>query len=191
MSTVNASAKSSPVVKIAPSASVKAVLTALSNASKVVKELPPAPAFDASALRLAFSAMQLPEQFIDSAIRESEKKHIATHGDNSERLAKVVLGEIADSLGGLEEFARLASRLASDARAAGKIAITASQFRAALDGDEGASEGHRKVAENASDLRKSGKAWSEIEGALNLSPSTRSALYIISSEYTDLFPVKK
>ena len=163
----------------------------MSNANKTVKALPPAPTFDPAPLRAAFEAANLPDKFVENALRESEKKFIATHGDNGERLARTVIAEIAESLGGLDEFARIAGRMASEARAAGKVNVTASEWRAAAEGSKEAKSEHVTLLEKASDLRKEGKAWSEVEEMLGLSPSARSQLYLVAREFTDLFPAKE
>lgn len=171
--------------------SVKTILSALTAASKSVKGLPPAPVFDPTPLRAAFEASQLPEKFIENALRESEKKFVATHGDNGERLARIILADIAESLGGIEELGTIAGRMAKEARTEGKVNVTASEWKDACNGEgEDFTEENQTLVEKASDLRKAGKAWSEIEEALNLSPSSRSALYLVSKEFTDLFPIK-
>lgn len=169
---------------------VKVILSALATASKSVKGLPPAPTFDPAPLRAAFEAAQLPEKFIENALRESEKKFVATHGDTGERIARTVLADIAESLGGIEELALLAGRMAKTARAEGKVNATASEWKAALEGEKDARAELQTLADKASDLRKDGKAWSEVAEALNLSPAAQSALYLVSKEFTDLFPAK-
>jgi hypothetical protein len=172
------------------SANIKALVSALALAAKAVKALPPAPTFDAAPLRVAFEAAQLPEKFIAAALAESEKKFIATHGDTSERIARTVLAELAESLGGIEELSTIAGRMAKESRSAGKVNATATQWRAALTEEEGFDKALQGLAEKASDMRKAGKAWSEVEESLNLSPAARSQLYLVAKEFTDLFPAK-
>jgi hypothetical protein len=170
---------------------VKSILAAIANASKTVKALPPAPTFDPAPIRAAFEAANLPTKFIDSALAESERKFIATHGDNGERIARSVIQDIAESLGGLDEFARIAGRMASEARKEGKVNVTGAEWRAAAEGDKEAKPEHVSLLEKASDLRKDGKPWSEIQTLLGLSDAARSQLYTVARDYSDLFPVKE
>jgi orotate phosphoribosyltransferase-like protein len=58
-----------------------------------------------------------------------------------------------------------------------------------LSGESEARAELQSLADKASDLRKEGKAWSEVAEMLNLSPSTQSALYLVSKEFPDVFPV--
>jgi hypothetical protein len=170
---------------------VKSILSALANASKTVKGLPPAPTFDPAPIRAALEAANLPEKFVENALRESEKKFISTHGDNAERLARTVIQDIAESLGGLDEFARIAGRMASEARKEGKVNVTGAEWRAAAEGNKEAKPEHVTLLEKASDLRKDGKPWSEVQTLLGLSDAARSQLYTVAKEFSDLFPVKE
>jgi len=90
-------------------------------------------------------------------------------------------------LGELKDLSKGIRRAASE----GKLQATTKEFKDALSGEPGARADLLPVAEKAAAMRKDGKAWSEIGNELNLSESTRQALYMASAEFTDLFPVKK
>jgi hypothetical protein len=176
------------------SANIKALVSALALASKAVKALPPAPSFDHAArlaiMLSAFEGMPDAEKKARNATDRLKEQFDAAHGDSSERITRTVLAELAESLGGIETLATVAGRMAKESRSAGKVNATATQWRAALTEEEGFDKSLQGLAEKASDMRKAGKAWSEVEESLSLSPAARSQLYLVAKEFTDLFPAK-
>ncbi len=176
------------------SANVKLIVSALALASKSLKELPPAPTFDYDArlsiMLQAFEGMPDADTKAKNACDRLSEQFTKAHGDTSDRFAKTVLAVIADSLGGIEELAKVARDMASEARSAGKLSITGSEFEKALKGEKDARADVQTIVDKASDMRKQEKPapWSEIEEKLNLSPSTRQALYVLSPKYPELFP---
>jgi hypothetical protein len=162
----------------------KEIISALAAASKAVKALPPAPTFDPAPLRAAFEAAQLPEKFIESALRESEAKFIATHGDTGERLIQTVLAELAGACGGIEALSTVAGRMAKAARTEGKTSVTGSQWRAALEGKPEAPE-HAALLKRAAKLRADEKPWSKIAEELNLTDAAQSQLYLLVKDGAD------
>jgi hypothetical protein len=183
----------STISKPAKKSAVNPAVVALMAAIKAIETLPAAPAFDREARRalIATAFEGLPERFIDSALDEAEKKHKETHGDNGERITRAVITTLAPAFGGLEEFAKVTRSMASEARKAGKVNVTGSEWRAALEGKEGTPPEHVSLAESASKLYKDGKPWSEIEESLNLSPASQQGLYLVSKDFPDYFPAKK
>jgi hypothetical protein len=167
------------------------VIAALASASNAVKNLPAAPTFNGDALHKSFLDAGLPEDFAKRAVEESKRKFEAIHGNTGEAVARAVIHSIADSLGGLEEFARLASRLASDARAAGKVTVTGKDWEACAKEGKEAKPEHKTLFAKARELYREGKAWSEIETVLNLAPASRQQLYLVARETPALFPARK
>lgn len=156
----------------------KEIIAALAAASKAVRALPPAPTFDPAPIRAAFVAANLPEKFIENALRESEAKFIATHGDTGERLIQTVLAELADACGGIEALSTVAGRMAKAARSEGKTTVTGSQWRAALAGEPEQPE-HATLLKRAAKLRAEEKPWSKIAEELNLTDAAQSQLYLL------------
>lgn len=157
---------------------MKEIIAALAAASKSVKALPPAPTFDPAPLRAAFEAAQLPEKFIESALRESEAKFLATHGDTGERILATILAELAPACGGIEAVSTVAGRMAKAARTEGKTVVTGSQWRAALEGEPEQPE-HATLLRRAAKLRADEKPWSKIAEELNLTDAAQSQLYLL------------
>ena len=179
--------KSIPDNKPTESALVIALRKALAKAEKAK----PAKVFDEAAFRKDMAKHGLPAQFIENATRESAKKWNAEHGDAGQAVCRDLLAIISPALGGLDTVAEVSRDMAKEEREKGKVTATAKEFRDALSGEKDARADLLPIAEKAADLRKEGKAWSEIETALKLSENTRQALYMVSQEFTDLFPVKK
>ncbi len=173
---------------------VKLIVSALALASKSLKDLPPAPTFDYDArlsiMLQAFDGMPDADKKARNACDRLKEQFTAANGDSSERYARTVIATIAESLGGLDDFARVASNMASKARSEGKINVTKGEFEKAFKGDKEARADVLSLIDKASDMRKEAKpqAWSKIAEALNLSPATQQTLYLLSSDYPELFP---
>lgn len=86
---------------------MKEIINALQNSIKNIKNIPASPIFDATNLKNEFSKMGLPEKFIQSAIEESKRKHEQIHGDNTQKIARIIISEIVPILGGMESFSTL------------------------------------------------------------------------------------
>ena len=162
---------------------MKEIINALAAATKAIRALPPAPTFDPAPLRAALVASQLPEKFIENALRESEAKFIATHGDTSERIARTVLAEIAPALGGLDSLASLTRAMRAEEVAQNSVKFT----RGELDDKE--NEKARAFVAKAAKLYKEGKQVSEIQKELNF--YSYQTLYGFVKENTDLFPSRQ
>lgn len=170
---------------------MKEIITALAAASKALKALPPAPVFDRAARKaLIDQAFEgLPERFRQSALEEAEKKFIAENGDTGERAASVILSEIAPAFGGIETLATIAGRMAKKVRTEGKISVTGSQWRAALEGKPETPE-HSTLLSRAAKLRADEKPWSKVAEELGLSDASQSQLYLLvkdGSEHSKTF----
>ncbi len=165
----------------------KILTTALRSAIKALTELPPAPTFNAEPIRAAFVASGLPESFIASALKESEKKHAATHGNTEENAVKAILSALSEAItggeGGIAQLSLICGRMATEARKAGKVNVTASEWSLALANDAKANPAHVALLEQAKALRAAGKPWSDMETTMNLSESTRQALYVTVKDH--------
>jgi len=170
---------------------VSPLVAALTKALAQAEKAKPAKVFDEQAFRKDLAKHGLPAAFIESATKESAKKWASEHGDNGEAQTRALLSIIAPSLGGLDSIATVSAKMAKEEKEKGKVVATAKEFKDALTGEKDARAELRTIAEKAADMRKGGKAWSEIETALKLSENTRQALYMASQDFPELFPVAK
>jgi hypothetical protein len=189
------SATSAKSNKSAPlSSGAKAILSALSNASKAVKEAPAAPIFDYEAryemIRPAFEGLRDADQKARNSVNALKEQFEKVNGNTGEAMARLVLSTIAESLGGIGEVSRIARGMASEVATAGKVSVTAGEWRKALKGESDAKPEHVSLCEKAIELRAAGKPWSEIGSALNIADSSRQQLYNVAKEFPKQFPVK-
>lgn len=194
--TVNAVA-SAPKAKAAPKAvnahSEKLVRIASKIESKETSELfggvvkalsallsiPSSPVFNPAPIRAALKGAGLDTKEVEQAVDFAAKKHAEKHGDTAAIELQAVINAIAGE--DIETFATTAARMAREARKAGKINLTPSEARDAVNGktEDGkpAPAEHVKLVLEARKLRQAGKAWSEVYEALTLTDSAGVALY--------------
>jgi hypothetical protein len=103
---------------------MKDIINALQNSVKNIKNIPAAPIFDDSNIKAEFSKMGLPEKFVNSAIEELRIKHNEIHGNNVEKIARIILSEIIPVLGGIEEFSSLIRTIKSEEIENSKVKFT-------------------------------------------------------------------
>jgi hypothetical protein len=70
----------------------------------------------------------LPEKYIDNAIEELRNKHNEIHGNNIQKLARIILTEIIPVLGGMEEFSSLIRTIKSEEIESSKVKFTAKEL---------------------------------------------------------------
>jgi hypothetical protein len=169
----------------------KVIIAALVSATKAVKELPPAPSFDITKAIAYFRDVEgqsEPAAKVSASARKA--KFDAEHGDGESIALQTVFNCLAEGVtDGLEGMSPIMSRLATAARAAGKVNVTAAQWSAALDGKP-EEPAHKELLEKARTLRGEGVAWSEIGERLKLSEATRQQLYIVCKALPEAVRVK-
>jgi hypothetical protein len=107
---------------------MKDIINALQNSVKNIKNIPSSPIFDDSNIKSEFLKMGLPEKFIDNAIEELRNKHNEIHGNNIQKLARIILTEIIPVLGGMEEFSSLIRTIKSEEIESSKVKFTAKEL---------------------------------------------------------------
>jgi len=107
---------------------MKEIINALQNSVKNIKNIPAAPIFDDSNIKAEFSKMGLPEKFVNSAIEELRIKHNEIHGNNVEKIARIILSEIIPVLGGIEEFSSLIRTIKSEQIENSKVKFTTKEL---------------------------------------------------------------
>jgi len=103
---------------------MKDIINALQNSVKNIKNIPSSPIFDDSNIKSEFLKMGLPEKYIDNAIEELRNKHNEIHGNNIQKLARIILTEIIPVLGGMEEFSSLIRTIKSEEIESSKVKFT-------------------------------------------------------------------
>jgi hypothetical protein len=103
---------------------MKEIINALQNSVKNIKNIPASPIFDDSNIKAEFSKMGLPEKFVNSAIEELRNKHNEIHGDNTQKIARIILNEIIPVLGGIEEFSSLIRTIKNEQIENSKVKFT-------------------------------------------------------------------
>ena len=107
---------------------MKDIINALQNSVKNIKNIPSSPIFDDSNIKAEFSKMGLPEKFVNSAIEELRNKHNEIHGNNIQKIARIILTEIIPVLGGMEEFSSLIRTIKSEEIESSKVKFTAKEL---------------------------------------------------------------
>jgi len=107
---------------------MKDIINALQNSVKNIKNIPASPIFDDTNIKSEFLKMGLPEKYIDNAIEELRNKHNEIHGDNIQKLARIILTEIIPVLGGMEEFSSLIRTIKSEEIESSKVKFTAKEL---------------------------------------------------------------
>jgi len=107
---------------------MKDIINALQNSVKNIKNIPASPIFDDTNIKSEFLKMKLPEKFVDNAIEELRNKHNEIHGDNIQKLARIILTEIIPVLGGMEEFSSLIRTIKSEEIESSKVKFTAKEL---------------------------------------------------------------
>jgi hypothetical protein len=107
---------------------MKDIINALQNSVKNIKNIPSSPIFDDSNIKSEFLKMGLPEKYIDNAIEELRNKHNEIHGNNIQKLARIILTEIIPVLGGMEEFSSLIRTIKSEEIESSKVKFTAKEL---------------------------------------------------------------
>lgn len=107
---------------------MKDIINALQNSIKNIKNIPASPIFDDSNIKSEFLKMGLPEKYVDNAIEELRNKHNEIHGNNTQKLARIILTEIIPVLGGMEEFSSLIRTIKSEEIESSKVKFTAKEL---------------------------------------------------------------
>jgi hypothetical protein len=107
---------------------MKDIINALQNSVKNIKNIPSSPIFDDSNIKAEFSKMGLPEKYVDNAIEELRNKHNEIHGNNIQKIARIILTEIIPVLGGMEEFSSLIRTIKSEEIESSKVKFTAKEL---------------------------------------------------------------
>jgi hypothetical protein len=107
---------------------MKDIINALQNSVKNIKNIPASPIFDDTNIKSEFLKMGLPEKYVDNAIEELRNKHNEIHGDNIQKLARIILTEIIPVLGGMEEFSSLIRTIKSEEIESSKVKFTAKEL---------------------------------------------------------------
>lgn len=107
---------------------MKDIINALQNSVKNIKNIPSSPIFDDSNIKSEFLKMGLPEKYVDNAIEELRVKHNEIHGNNIQKLARIILTEIIPVLGGMEEFSSLIRTIKSEEIESSKVKFTAKEL---------------------------------------------------------------
>jgi hypothetical protein len=161
----------------------KAIISALANATKAVRELPPTPTFNPAPIREALKSAGLDEKEVSQAVDFAAKKHADKYGDTESLAIQAVFNSLASGVeGGFETLSPIMSRMATAARSAGKLSVTGSQWLSAIHGKEDAEKEHIALVAKVKALRQGGKAWSEVQNTLNLSDASRQQLYMIAKD---------
>lgn len=85
----------------------KAIIAALAAASKSIKSLPAAPAFNGEAIHKAFVDAGLPEEFAKRATEEAARKHAATHGDTESAAFRALVESLSEAGADLSALKRV------------------------------------------------------------------------------------
>lgn len=159
------------------------IVNALQNCVKAVKNIPPAPSFDANGIIAEFKKLGLPEKFIDSAVAELKAKHEETHGNNLEKFARIVLAEISPALGGIDSLASVCKAMKNEELEANSIKFTKGE----LNDKENAKA--QNFIKQVQVLYKAGKQVSEIQKEVKF--YSYQTLYQFVKENENLFPARK
>lgn len=171
----------------------KTLTSCIANINKALKELPEAPAFNrAETEKIIRSLPGITDAEVSAMVDFRQKKHAETYGDADRQALKLAIAHLINSFGA-ESVSVLSRNLASELRNSGKVTFTGSQFNAALtgkpeEGEKVVNAEVKKVIDAARKLRQEGKGWSEVQAILNLSDSTRSALYMCAKDRPDFQP---
>lgn len=142
---------------------MKEIVTSLNNIVKLIKNLPAAPVFDRAArkIKIAEAFEGLPEKFLEAALNEAENKHNEIHGDSTDKIARLIIQELAPNFGGIENLFSIVKEVKNQDIENNKVKFTTKEL-----GDEN-NEGAQKFLSKVRALYSDGKQVSEIATDLN------------------------